>query len=153
MAGDSYSSVIVTFKANGTQGTDNFVTSTTVANGEVILQTLLIPAYYDSLDGGADGSLEVSGTVLLEYIEPNARRLGLVHLAEEHERNLQIGDEGKDEDKTPFSITIPLEKPGNNVPKVGQGETERSHADNGTFFGFVSATMMTCIVAAFYIWY
>lgn len=112
-----YSSAIVVFSEDGSAGTDNFVTTTKVADGEVTLETLLIPAYYDALDGGASGSLEVSGTVLLSYVDiaaENQRRLG---------RDLQDGDQVQED--SPFSISIPLNNP-SDVPEIAQGVDESS---------------------------
>ncbi len=104
-----YSSDIVQFSENGSAGTDNFVTTTTVADGEVTLNTLLVPAYYDALNGVASGSLQVSGTVLLSYTESNVRRLG---------RAIQKINQGQND--TPFYISIPLDNP-KKVPEIGKG--------------------------------
>ncbi len=121
-----YSSAIVQSNGDGSAGTDNFVTTTSVANGQVTLETLLLPSYYDAMDGGADGSLEVSGTVLLSYVDSSGRRrLG---------RELQDGNQVQDE--IPFSINIPLENPNNN-PKVAEIGSRNSSSG----FSVVTATM------------
>ncbi len=151
MAGDAYTSVIVTYEADGSPGTDNFVTTTLVANGEVTLNTLLIPSYYDALDSDANGSLKVTGTVLVEYIELNARRLGLFG----HERRHQIQNGNRDQEntKSPFSINIPLQNP-NDVPKIAQQGSESSSAgvDIGAdiLFGFATIIMTADGVDAFF---
>ncbi len=81
----------------GSHGDDNFVTSTTVKNGEVTLETLLLPAYYDALNGGANGFITVSGTALVSYIP--SRHLNAAG------RMLQRVPE---DSSTPFAIEIPL---------------------------------------------
>ncbi len=40
----NYSSAIVVFTTDGSAGTDNFVTTTSMANGQVTLKMLLVPA-------------------------------------------------------------------------------------------------------------
>lgn len=125
-----YSSAIVEFKEVGSAGTNNFVTTTSVANGQVTLETLLLPAYYDALDGGVDGSLAVSGTILLSYVDMNRRRLG---------RELQGGNQVQDE--SPFSVNIPLENQNGN-PEIAQERNGSSAAS----FSVIDATIITMIV-------
>ncbi|KAL7462723.1 hypothetical protein ACHAXS_003098, partial [Conticribra weissflogii] len=126
-----YSSAIVVFAEGGSAGTDNFVTTTSVASGQVTLETLLIPAYYDALDGGAGGSLEVSGTVLLSYVASSGRRLG---------RELQDGNQVQD--ASPFSLSIPLENP-NDIPKV----VEVGSGSSASGFNFETA-IVTMLAAS-----
>lgn len=121
-----YSSDIVVFADGGSAGTENFVTTTSVASGQVTLETLLIPAYYDALSGGADGSLEVSGTVLLSYVASSGRRLG---------RELQDGNQVQN--ASPFLLSIPLENP-NEIPKVAE-------VGNGNSASNFIATTMTMV--------
>ncbi len=155
-AGDTFTSDIVAFDANGIPGSDNFVTTTSVANGEVTLKTLLIPSYYDALDGGGNGSLEVSGTVLVEYIELRVRHLGLLHLGvgDESRRQLQGENQGEDK-KSPFSINIPLENP-DKIPKIAQEENESSSADVETgvnvLFSFACMAIVIGGAAPFFFW-
>ncbi len=113
----NFSSAIVQFLEDGSVGIDNFVTTTSVVNGQVTLETLLVPSYYDALDGGADGSLLVTGTVLLSYIPLSGRRLG---------RELQ--DRILFQDDKTFFISIPLENP-SEVPEIardGDGNNDAS---------------------------
>eukprot|EP00569_Conticribra_weissflogii_P019159 CAMPEP_0171445476 /NCGR_PEP_ID=MMETSP0881-20121228/36030_1 /TAXON_ID=67004 /ORGANISM="Thalassiosira weissflogii, Strain CCMP1336" /LENGTH=496 /DNA_ID=CAMNT_0011969493 /DNA_START=212 /DNA_END=1702 /DNA_ORIENTATION=+ len=125
-----YSSAIVVFAEGGSAGTDNFVTTTSVASGQVTLETLLIPAYYDALGGGAGGSLEVSGTVLLSYVASSGRRLG---------RELQDGNQVQD--ASPFSLSIPVENP-TVIPKVAEVGSGNSAS------GFSVVTAAVTVVAA-----
>ncbi len=139
---NEYSSAIVSFNENGVAGTNNFVTTTSVANGEVNLQTLLVPAYYDAQDGGADGFLVVSGTVLLAYIDSSSRRRGLLDdLHNDRQRVLQDTISGLDE-KSMFSINIPFEKPNAALeiaPDANPSEAYR--------IGSIAAAMIIILVA------
>ncbi len=127
-AADDYVSNVVSFVADGEPGTDNFVTTTSVENGELILKTLLVPAYFDALNGGADGFIQVSGTVLIDYIEAIVRRRSL--LGDEDYKAGKRMLQGQEDDKSPFSIGIPLGNPVDNpdgVPDIAQGgNLERS---------------------------
>lgn len=107
-----FSSPVVSSVVTGGPGDNNFVTSTTVMNGEVTLQTLLLPAYYDALNGGANGFITVSGTALVSYISP--RHLNAAG------RMLQ---EVTEESSTPFAIEIPLVE--NDIPFI-------AHADDAS---------------------
>jgi len=166
-ARETFTSDIVSFEASGTPGSDNFVTSTSVANGEVTLETLLLPAYYDALDGGSNGTLKVSGTVLVEYIESSVRNLGYLHVGvdDEYRRQLQDGNQDdrdrqlqnvnqSQDEKSPFSINIPLGI-SDNIPKIAQERTENSstsvHIGAGVLFHFASIMMMTSGVFAFFL--
>ncbi len=152
-AGQVFSSDIVSFEAYGTPGSDNFVTATSVANGEVTLSTLLIPAYYDALDGEVDGSLEISGTVLLGYIQSSDRQRDLLGHRDVYHRRLQNENQVQDEETPPFSVKIPLGKL-DNTPKISHGGNKSSSTgmkktSNGISLASAAATMIANSVLTF----
>ncbi|KAL7465203.1 hypothetical protein ACHAXS_005531, partial [Conticribra weissflogii] len=84
-------------------GTPNFVTRVIPKDDGTgaTLSSLMTPAYYDVQSGGGDGSISVTGTVVVEYISSvGSRGRSLVRL-------LQTQREG--EVDAPFSISVPLE--------------------------------------------
>lgn len=99
---------IVAYQGNQVVGEDNFVTSTAINNGEVTLETLLIPSYFDTLTGGTNRSITISGTLLVRYIS-RVRQLSSAG------RNLQVQTEP---DSTRFAVDIPLEN--REFPKMSE---------------------------------
>mmetsp|Transcript_2424 Transcript_2424/g.5246 ORF Transcript_2424/g.5246 Transcript_2424/m.5246 type:complete len:738 (-) Transcript_2424:272-2485(-) len=140
-AGEAFSSDIVSFEADGTPGRDNFVTTTSVANGEVTLKTLLIPAYYDALNGGAYVSLELSGTALLNYIQSNGRQRDLLGPRDAYHHRLQNENQVRDGEISPFSVKIPVDKL-DTIPKMAHDGSESNSAGMNIFsnsFSFSSS--------------
>lgn len=140
-AGNAFSSDIVSFEGDGTPGRDNFVTTTSVANGEVTIKTLLIPAYYDALNGGADASLKLSGTALLNYIQSNGRQRDLLGSRGAHHRRLQNENQVLDGEISPFSVKIPLDKL-DTIPNLAHDGSGSNSAGMNTFsnsFSFASS--------------
>ncbi|KAL7463333.1 hypothetical protein ACHAXS_003711 [Conticribra weissflogii] len=134
-----YTSNIVTETFAGTAGEDNFVTTTIVENGEVSLKTLLLPAYYDALDG-LEGSIEITGTALLMYV--SNRRLGGI---DDDMRELNAESSASSDEIVYFSIAIPVQK--NPVPALSWPEKESSACRTG--FGLAALTVACGVVDIF----
>mmetsp|Transcript_31023 Transcript_31023/g.65438 ORF Transcript_31023/g.65438 Transcript_31023/m.65438 type:complete len:898 (+) Transcript_31023:360-3053(+) len=115
------------------EGSPNFVTRVVVEeDGKgITLSSLMTPAYYDAQDGGGEGSVSVTGTVVVEYVASGSGRK-LVRL-------LQATREG--EENTPFSISVPLET--KTLPQIASRDNVVS--GSGSFFriGWVSVGVLS----------